>query len=96
MATMRAVLAAALVVACASAASATNVPFKIASITDGDMTVSRPKMYTVGTTPLGPGVDCTVTFEGQVKHAKKLTAGTMKYKIYESGVQHFVAEGSIP
>lgn len=44
--------------------------------------------------PFGPGEVCTLSFEGNA--TGPILAGTIKYKLYEDGVQHFIDQNNYP
>lgn len=63
------------------------------NVTDGDFAISKVVMESA-TGAWGPGATAKVVFLGE--SFVKLTAGTLRWKIYEAGMKYFVGQGSTP
>mmetsp|Transcript_59692 Transcript_59692/g.144193 ORF Transcript_59692/g.144193 Transcript_59692/m.144193 type:complete len:480 (-) Transcript_59692:454-1893(-) len=61
---------------------------------DGAFTVTSLSLTTKSGNAFGPGEVCTLEFEGEA--TGPILAGTVKYKLYEDGVQHFIDSGNFP
>ena len=88
-------VAAALCLMCVVGVSANNVANQSSWIAqDGDFKIATVALPTKDDAAFGAGVSAAVSITGTVADASKILAGTLQYKIYESYVQHFTAEGN--